>query len=145
MSAWYNMTHLYAWLIYMWDITHLNVWHESLTNVTRIARHRKVCLIQYDSFIYMIHLCMGHDSCIREIWVINNVYTWDMSHSQCDTNHSAHKRLLDTIWLIYIHDSFTYGTWLIYMWDMSHSRMWHKSFDTETSMGWLRWVDALKL
>jgi len=155
-----------TWLIYIWDMTHLYVRHESFTHATRIARQRNVCLIHHDSFTYMTHLCMGHDSFIRETWIIHNVTQIArhrniylihhdsficMIHSYvghdsfwviytCDTNHSAQKSLCG------YNTTYLYAR-LIYIWDMTHLNvghesftMWHKSFDTEMSAWIQRWI-----
>ena len=118
-----------AAVVYMCDMTHSCVWHDSFIRVTWLIH------VWHDSFIcvtWLIHMCamthsyMSHNSFICVTWLIH----------MCDMTHSY-------VW----HDSFICVPWLIHMCDMTHSYVWHDSFICETWLihmcdGANSWVSA---
>jgi len=100
-----------TWLIYMLDMTHSHVWHDSFMCVTWLIhmcdmthpwvwRDWFICVTWFNHVRDMTHAYMWHDSCTLVTWLIH----------MCDMTHSY-------VW----HDSFICVTWLIHMCDMTHS------------------------
>ena len=132
----WDMTHLYMWhesIIYMWDMSHSHMQHKSID--TEMSAWWNMTHL-YTWFIYvwdMTHLYVRHESltmCIRETWFIHNVTQITQHRNACLIQYDS---FIHTTHLYMGHDSFIYGTWLIYTWDMSHSHTRHESLDTEIS------------
>jgi len=111
-----------TWLIYMWDMTHLYVWHDSFVRVT---------------WLIHIYSYMWHDSFIRVTWLI---YTCDMTYQYrfiCVPWLALELIVLAFyIWSIYL---LQYWCSVIHMCGMTHSYKWHDPCIRAT---WLIHIDS---
>jgi len=99
-----------TWLIYIWDMTHLCVWHFAVTWLIH-----KVHM----TWSMMTHLYMSHDSSIYETWLIFKVdMTWSFVLGHGLVSQVIHK--IDMTW------SFVITSCVPYEWVMSPQNVTHK-------------------
>jgi len=137
-----------TWLIYMWDMTHSYVGHDSFLILTIYSTPLR-CLCQFPAVWKardMTHWYLWNLSFACKTWLI---HVRDMTHSYVGHDSNLIFTIYATFcaacarferrvtWLTDIcgishshvrHDSFMYGTWLIHTWDMTHSYAGHDSF-----------------
>jgi len=95
-----------TWLIYVCDMTHSCVWHDSFMCVTWLIH---VC--------YMTHLCVWHDSLMCVTWLINVCDRTRGTHmnESCHT----HEWVMSHTWMSHVTHMNEAHTWMSHTW-MSH-------------------------
>jgi len=101
--AW-NLLHFETWLVYVWDMTHLCVSHDSF-----------MCEPWLVYVWAMTRSCMRHDSFMYETWL---VYMWPTSCSRVGREwyEAACENGMTSL---------TVETWLVYAWAMTRSCVGH--------------------
>ena len=106
--VWHDSFICVQWRTYMCDMTHSYIWPVSFICV-RMSHGNETCECS---------ICVWYDSFMCATWLIHAVYDtceWVLSH----------------IWMshVYIYTYVICVTWLIHFCDMTHSYVWHDSFE----------------
>ena len=154
------MTHSYVWyntaasgratlreLVYMCDVTHLYVWHDSFICVTWLIYMCDMIhlYVWHDSFICVTWLSGEREGNFERLWqksksfagrmlqwFIEGIHVWDLTHGLI---RLIHTRDMTHLWVwetrlmagnpgALMDVSHSY----VYMYDMTHSYVWHDSF-----------------
>ena len=136
-----------TWLIHVWDMMHLYLWHDSCIRMIRLSHMCETTLsrlthstLSFDLLIWPTHPTRSFDSLVRLtpsfdslIRLTHPTHPFDSliysSNSlirlihMCEMNRSKCDMTHSLVW----HDASMCRTWCIYVCDMTHSCMWHEN------------------